>query len=319
MRRLAAVCWIAACWLGACNVSASAADSVSLTPIPTTLAPTATSVPVAATAAATDPPPAISPDVTCVPPSVMLHSKDRYLLEQSIIPFLIANHYTTLTYRDYFDILNGKRPLPGRPVILSVDDIPSDYINSYFRAMFNSLHAAGLTASIAMNPNEPPEKTDENVQASWGLVRGWSDWGLAVETHTVNHRYLPGASPPEVAFEIKESARRISVGTGRDPIALVLPYGAEDTTDNIQAPGLIPFSREANLKFLVGIASGRQISVTALPIPDDEYPLYVGRVGANKDQPGETLWEIAHWSCAIPACAHLAPIDCSDHNATPVP
>jgi peptidoglycan/xylan/chitin deacetylase (PgdA/CDA1 family) len=249
----------------------------------------------------------------------MMHSKDRYILQQTIIPFLVQNHYTTLTYSDYFDILNGKKPLPDRPVILSIDDIPADYINPYFRAMFESLHGAGLTATIAMNPNQPPEKTAENVQASWALVKQWSGWGMAVETHTVNHRYLPGASQPEVAFEIQESARRISAGIGRDPIALVLPYGAEDTTGNVQVPGLIGFSRSVNLKFLVGITGGRQLEVTSLPISDESYPLYVGRVGADHTQPGETLWEIAHWYCAVPACAHLAPVDCSNPNATLTP
>jgi peptidoglycan/xylan/chitin deacetylase (PgdA/CDA1 family) len=318
MWKLAPLWLVCLLWLAACGVSASAAQLPGPTHVPTAFA-APTAIPPRATAPPTEAVAAISPDVTCVPPSVMMHSKDRYALQRFIIPFLVEHHYTTLTYRDYYDILNGKKPMPERPVILSVDDIPADYVNGYFRAMFESLHGAGLVGTVAMNPNEPPENPAENVQASWALVKQWSDWGMAVETHTVSHRYLPGASPEQAAFEIGESARRIGVGVGRDPVALVLPYGAEDTADNTQAPGLIPFARAANLKFLVGIAGGRRIEASALPIPDGAWPVYVGRVGANKDQTGETLWEIAHWSCAVPACAHLAPIDCSNPYATPAP
>ena len=317
MRRIAWIALLAAIGLAGCGAPARAIDP---THFPTLAPPPAASpTQVVATATAEPTAVAIDPAVTCVPPSLMMHSKDRYLLQQTVIPFLVKNHYTTLTYRDYADILDGQKPMPQRPVLLSIDDIPADYINSYFRAMFGSLHDAGLVSTIAMNPNQPPEKTAENIQASWALVKSWSEWGMAVETHTVNHRYLPGALPPEVEFEIVESARRIAAGVGISPVALVLPYGAEDTSGNEQAPGLIPFSQEAHLKFLVGITGGRQITAGALPIPQDEYPVYVGRVGANKDQPGETLWEIQHWYCAVPACAKLAPINCSNPNATLTP
>src|SRR5512143_2605427 len=78
----------------------------------------------------------VGDQVLPVPPTLMLHTKDRWKLE-SIVKWLADNGYHSVTYRTFAQALRGDISLPDKPVILTIDDVGTDFINPYFGAMMD--------------------------------------------------------------------------------------------------------------------------------------------------------------------------------------
>ncbi|MFN7209409.1 MAG: hypothetical protein ACK4P1_03320, partial [Aggregatilineales bacterium] len=57
-----------------------------------------------------------------VPPTLMLHSKDRWKLPH-ILEWLREHDYESVGYADLLSALRGERALPEKPIILTIDDI----------------------------------------------------------------------------------------------------------------------------------------------------------------------------------------------------
>lgn len=223
----------------------------------------------------------------CIPASIMLHSKDRYLLTDWLIPWLLDNGYTTITYRDYAAILRGEREMPEKAVILSIDDISTSHINGYFVAMVEALHDAGMVAVLAINDTVGPEENGE----TYGQIATWSSWGMELATHTSHHVNLPVYSDEEVRTEIVGSLDRIQMGTGVRPITLILPYGAGANDERVLAVSL-----EAGIQFIVGIP-GRDRSIDGFAPP-----MYMPRVGPPSQYLDSITWEIENWYRFNPEC-----------------
>src|SRR5215471_11450642 len=78
-----------------------------------------------------------------VPPTLMLHSKNRWKLS-NVLKWLVDNGYTGITYRQFASVLLGEVTLPDKPVILSLDDLDTVYINPAFLSMTDEMEKAGF-------------------------------------------------------------------------------------------------------------------------------------------------------------------------------
>ncbi len=190
---------------------------------------------------------------TCIPPSIMLHSKDRYVLVEKMIPWLSENGYVTLTYRDFGAILRGERVMPEKAILLSIDDVTPRYINGYFVEMIESLHNAGMVATIGVNDQVALEEAPE----AYARLAIWASWGMELATHTTDHANLPVYSDEMVVMEIAGSVDRIQYGTGYRPTTLILPYGAGGNDQRVYQ-----VSASTGIQFIVGIkGTNRNVSV----------------------------------------------------------
>lgn len=151
----------------------------------------------------------------CVPPSIMMHSRDvARLTEKSkgLLTWLEAHDYTTISYRDYHEILRGKKERPRRAIILSLDDVPTDWIRREFIQMGDAAVARSMKISLAVNPRAPYDSPNPNHTYYWDLIRTWAGAGLTAESHTVDHLNLNAVSDPVAEQQVLWAAERLTMG-----------------------------------------------------------------------------------------------------------
>jgi peptidoglycan/xylan/chitin deacetylase (PgdA/CDA1 family) len=226
-----------------------------------------------------------------VPPTLMLHTKDKWQLSK-ILNWLADNEYNSINYVDLLAFIEKNKPLPAKPVILTIDDIGSHYIQPYFLAMAEMVEAMGYKGVFGVVTRESPARTPD----IWAKLRGLAERGWEMDSHTNRHVSLPRLqTAEEVREEITSSIKRIEDGIGIRPMAMIAPYG-NVLTGKITADGRVITStgdfdrrifdavREMQVPFVVGILKGR------ITPPDMAQPYYVGRVGVGVDYRQTTWW-----------------------------
>jgi len=214
-----------------------------------------------------------------VPPTLMLHTKDRWKLPH-ILTWLRERNYQSIGYADLLKVLQGARRLPEKPIILTIDDIAPSYIQPHFMAMAREVEKAGYRGVFAVVANQPPHQAAEG----WARLRALAERGWEMETHTIHHSYLPGLKLPDLREEIIRSAEWIAEGIGRAPLCLIAPYGAVYRHEREFDMRIFEVAAQAKLAFVVGIVGGRFIAA------DAKMPYYVGRVGSGKDHLQTGRW-----------------------------
>jgi peptidoglycan/xylan/chitin deacetylase (PgdA/CDA1 family) len=219
-----------------------------------------------------------------VPPTLMLHSKDRWKLE-FILKWLIDHGYTSLLYSQFATVLAGEAEMPDRPIILSIDDIATDYINNYFTDMVDLIERAGYTGIMGVVTRTTPAQSPQNYLYLRELAnRGWE-----IDTHTTHHHVLPLLPTLDaMRVEIVDSAKMLEDATGQSTTSLIVPYASVRSKDKPYDDRIFTVSAEANLSFVVGMTHGRYID-------SDQPPYYVGRVGVGVDSV-QTAWWITHYN-----------------------
>lgn len=218
-----------------------------------------------------------------VPPTLMFHTKDRWKMPR-ILAWLRDEGYESVGYADLLKALEGKSALPEKPVIITIDDIASNYIQPYFLAMADEMEKVGYRGVFGVVTRHSPARSPK----VWAQLRELVERSWELDTHTTHHSLLPSLSMADLREEIVESAQWIAEGTGRAPLTLIAPYGAVYRRGREFDPRIFEVAAEANLAFVVGIVGGRFISA------ESSAPHYVGRVGIGTDHV-QTAWWIEHF------------------------
>jgi endo-1,4-beta-xylanase len=223
-----------------------------------------------------------------VPPTLVLHTKDRWKLAR-ILRWLNDNGYQSINYHALTDMIQGKATPPDKPILITIDDIGSSYIQPYFLDMADLVEKAGYRGVFGVVTRQPPDKNPK----VWGVLRGLADRGWEMDTHTTHHIVLPSLKTMgELRAEIVDSANMLEDGIGQRPISLIIPYANLYQKGRHVDQRIFEVATEARLTFVVGMAEGRQIASDAQP------PYYVGRVGVGVDYV-QTAWWITHFNDAI--------------------
>ncbi|HRE46797.1 MAG TPA: polysaccharide deacetylase family protein [Aggregatilineales bacterium] len=211
------------------------------------------------------------------PPTLMFHTKDRWKLER-IMTLIADQGYEPIQYAELLKAIQGVAALPPKPIILTIDDLGTAYIQPYFLAMAEVIEAAGYRGVFAVVTNETAARTPK----SFAVIRELAERGWELTSHTTSHRSLPRILNSETGAleaEIVGSARRMEDGLGISPIALVAPYGNVYSEHRLRVfdERIFETMRLTSYQFLVGIVGGRVIDTNT------ERPYYVGRVGPGND------------------------------------
>jgi peptidoglycan/xylan/chitin deacetylase (PgdA/CDA1 family) len=229
----------------------------SLTPIPTstpteqpsipTPSPAATmtqpSSPAAEEAAATKPTPLPTPagvfSWTLKVPILMYHyisvppeDADKYRIDLSVAPdafreqmaYLANNDFETVDLYDLSLAITGKKDLPEKPVIITMDDGYRDN----FENAFPILQEFGLSATFFIL-TQPIDNGDE-IYLSWEMVEEMADAGMRIEPHSKTHADLSSREREYVIFEVLGSQETIAAHTGRTARYFCYPGGRYDET-----------------------------------------------------------------------------------------
>lgn len=226
-----------------------------------------------------------------VPPSLMLHSRHRWLLAK-ILGWMVDEGYQGITYSDYERALLGEQLLPSKPVILSIDDLVMDVGNpafSYFVAMKELLTQASYRGVFAVITRPHLTQSEER----WAQVSEWVKDGIEFATHTSYHSVLDSLTQAQCDTEIIDSTAMIAERTGQVVRTLITPYGSGYVREQGVNAKVLDATQRANLRFIVGILDGRE--PIARPIQSDAV-FYLGRTKPGLSDTLEgTIHEMKHW------------------------
>ncbi len=181
---------------------------------------------------------------------------------QQLADEIIARGWETVTYRDILNDLRAGNCPTENAVIVSIDDLGTNWLRPDFVTMIRMFTDRGLKVVVGVVVKEP--------QASfiWDYMKQLEEMGSEVASHTVNHYQLSALTDTALDEEISGSYTIICENLGHCPVSIILPFG-----DGLDDPRVVTFSDD--YAFVVSITGGRIF--TGAP------PWVLGRIPPNND------------------------------------
>ena len=144
------------------------------------------------------------------------------MLEEQL-NYINDNHYITITIEELYDHIQKNEPIPEKSILITFDD---GYMNNYTEA-FPILKNLNMKATIFCIGNS----LDGSYYLSEEAIKEMSDYGIDIQSHTVNHLHLDTLSYDEQLLELKNSKEILEKITGKEIISIAYPFGDynEDT------------------------------------------------------------------------------------------
>lgn len=129
--------------------------------------------------------------------------------------------YTFLTTSQIPDILDGKLPLPQKPIILTFDDGYRDFYTDAYPILkkYHVPATAYIVPGFLDKPNYMFKTQLDEINRD-GLVE--------IAAHTVHHAYLKGMSTERAQKEITDSKTMLEAQIDKPVVSFAYPYGAFD-------------------------------------------------------------------------------------------
>lgn len=137
-------------------------------------------------------------------------------------------NYTTVTFDDVWNHMQGTSTLPDKPLLITFDDgIPTQYnavqeLNT--RGMKSTLFVA--TGWIDGTVTQAQGGFAEATPLTWTQINQMKAWGCDIQSHTVNHQDQSTLTGAQSASEYSTSKSRIEAQvSGQTVNYLAYPYG----------------------------------------------------------------------------------------------
>ncbi|WP_294154270.1 polysaccharide deacetylase family protein [uncultured Clostridium sp.] len=147
------------------------------------------------------------------------------MLEKQL-DYINDNEYITITINELYDHLINNQPIPEKSIVITFDD---GYMNNYTEA-FPLLKERNMKATIFCVGNS----LDGSYYLSKDAIKEMSDYGIDIESHTVNHMHLDTLNYDEQLSEMKNSKDILENITGKNVTAIAYPFG-DFNDDSIKA------------------------------------------------------------------------------------
>lgn len=131
--------------------------------------------------------------------------------------YINDNDYVTITIKELYDYLKNNQPIPEKSIVITFDD---GYMNNYTEA-FPILKEMNMKATIFCVGNS----LDGSYYLSKDAIKEMSDYGIDIESHTVNHLHLDTLSYNDQVSELKRSKEILENITGKEVLSIAYPFG----------------------------------------------------------------------------------------------
>ncbi|MCC6216655.1 MAG: polysaccharide deacetylase family protein [Polyangiaceae bacterium] len=131
-----------------------------------------------------------------------------------------------VTTTELVEFLEGRRRLPARVVVLTIDD----GMSSVYTRAWPLLRDRGARFTLGVPTGLVGLRSRAGSNMSWEQLRELVDTGLCeIASHGHLHRRLPSLNASRRAEELELSRQLIARELGRAPVAYFYPLGAHDT------------------------------------------------------------------------------------------
>ncbi|WP_368491140.1 polysaccharide deacetylase family protein [Clostridium sp. BJN0013] len=146
--------------------------------------------------------------------------------------YLKDNKYTTLTLDEFYSFLVNNNPVPNKSVIITFDD---GYRDNYKNA-FPILKELGFKATIFIITSTIDKEKDFLTSNE---LKEMSNYGLDIESHTVNHDNLSDLDYDAQIKTLKDSKEFLEKILNKEVKYIAYPYGKwnEDTLRAVKSVG----------------------------------------------------------------------------------
>lgn len=136
--------------------------------------------------------------------------------------------YTTLTMSEVNDYIINNKEIPKKSILITFDD---GYTDNYVHA-FPILKELNMKATVFVISSG----IDSGYYMSSDQLKEMSNYGIDIESHTVNHVHLNTLSYEQQLKELKDSKAKIESVTNKNVLSIAYPFG--DFNDNSKKAAL---------------------------------------------------------------------------------
>ncbi len=125
--------------------------------------------------------------------------------------------YITLTMSELKNYLLDNSPIPQKSIVITFDD---GYMDNYYNA-FPILKDLDMVATIFCITSN----LDGSYYLSKDAITEMSNYGIDIQSHTVNHHKLDKMTYSEQLAELKTSKKTLEAITGKEVTSIAYPFG----------------------------------------------------------------------------------------------
>jgi len=144
--------------------------------------------------------------------------------------YLRRQGYTAISLDDFLAFQKNRKTLPPKPILLTFDD---GFMSNYLYA-FPILKKYGMTATLFMTVDRSADNFKKYAAVDAPLtepqLKEMSNAGIAIESHSMTHRYLSNLEPDVIRWELSESRKSLEMLLQRPVKFIAIPSGAYDKT-----------------------------------------------------------------------------------------
>ena len=147
--------------------------------------------------------------------------------------YLRRHGFHAISIEEWAAHISEKRPVPGRPVILTFDDGYKDFIENAWPI----LERADLSATVFIVTDKVGGTADWDELAgealplmSWQDLGTLRDKGIEIGSHSASHKDLPTLTAPQVKREGERSRRMLRDRLGVDAKTIAFPWGRHNAS-----------------------------------------------------------------------------------------
>ena len=159
------------------------------------------------------------------------------------LSYLKDENYISLTMNDVRNYLVHNEPIPEKSILITFDD---GYMDNYYNA-FPILKDLNLKATIFCTTSA----LDGKYYLSEDAIREMSDYGIDIQSHTVNHPNLDKLTYADQLIEMINSKKTLERIINKEIYAIAYPFG-DFNDDTIKA------AKEAG--YTLGFTTNRGLS-----------------------------------------------------------
>lgn len=145
---------------------------------------------------------------------------------RSQLQYIKDQGYITLTIDQVNDYILNNVKIPEKSILITFDD---GYMDNYTEA-FPILKELNMTATIFCITSS----LDGSYYMSHDAIKEMYDYGISIQSHTVNHLHLDTLSYDEQLEELTKSKAELESIIGNEVISIAFPFG-DYNSDTVKA------------------------------------------------------------------------------------